>query len=129
MKKFLFTSMTTIAIVVLSTIPVPEMPQLQSVPFFDKWAHMVMYAGLVFSMWLDMWLTTRRTGKEPSMLFGVMTNVYPASLGGAMELVQAYCTTCRSGDYMDFLADCVGTYLGVIICVMIWKIAKTSAVR
>ena len=33
-------------------------------------------------------------------------------LGGLMELLQAYCTTTRSGEWLDFWADSLGVLLG-----------------
>ena len=36
-------------------------------------------------------------------------------LGGLMELLQAYCTTTRSGEWLDFWADSIGVLLGAVI--------------
>jgi VanZ family protein len=33
-------------------------------------------------------------------------------LGGLIELLQAYCTTTRSGEWLDFFADSIGVLLG-----------------
>lgn len=32
-----------------------------------------------------------------------------------MELLQAYCTTTRSGEWLDFFADTIGVFLGTAI--------------
>ena len=32
-----------------------------------------------------------------------------------MELLQAYCTTTRSGEWLDFWADSLGVLLGTIV--------------
>lgn len=32
-----------------------------------------------------------------------------------MELMQAYCTTYRSGEWLDFLADSLGALIGFLI--------------
>lgn len=127
--KFRLTFLISAVIVILSVIPIPEVEPLEDIPLFDKWVHFVMYSAVAVAMWADAWIDFRKTGKEPSLFFAVISNTYPAILGGAMELVQAYCTTNRSGDYMDFLADCIGGYLGVLISVTIWKIAKISEAR
>lgn len=127
MKKFVFTIIVSIAIFILSVMPVPEVKELEDVPLFDKWVHMVMYAGLTFAMWLDRRLQKIKIDKK----YYVMQFVYPALFGGLMELVQAYCTTCRSGDWIDFEADAVGSLLAVILCFianLIWK-EKTSVQR
>ena len=46
-KRYIFTTICIIAILVLSFFPVPEMPDLEGVPLIDKWTHMVMYCGLM----------------------------------------------------------------------------------
>lgn len=118
-RNYLFTTIVSVAIVVLSTIPIPENPPLGDVPFIDKWVHFVMYAGLSLVMWVDrVWMGK----KAPTKLFLLMAFLFPAVLGGLMELVQAYLTTCRSGDWIDFEADVVGALLGVICCILLDKL-------
>ena len=110
------TAAVSIAILVLSTIPVPEVPELEDVPFIDKWVHFVMYGALSLAMWLDR-AAIRREGMSAAMW--VMLLVYPALYGGLMELVQAYCTTYRSGDWLDFYADAFGALVGLAVCSLI----------
>lgn len=114
MKQYIFTTITTVGIVVLSTMPIPENPPLGDVPLIDKWVHMVMYAGLVFLMWVDHVVRSKR--RYTWMVRCIMA-LYAVLLGGLMELVQAYLTTCRSGDWIDFEADAIGAVLGVAICI------------
>ena len=95
LNKYLYTEIVTVAIVVLCTIPVPEQAPMSDVPLIDKWVHMVMYGGLVFVMWVD---RVVRNKQRFSWVARVVMLLYAAALGGAMELVQAYLTTCRSGD-------------------------------
>ena len=61
LKEYIWTALVTAGIVVLSTIPIPENPPLGDVPLMDKWVHMVMYAGVVFVMWIDHVVRNRRT--------------------------------------------------------------------
>lgn len=113
LNKYLYTEIVTVAIVVLCTIPVPEQAPMSDVPLIDKWVHMVMYGGFVFVMWMDYVV---RSMQRFSWVARVAMLLYAAALGGAMELVQAYLTTCRSGDWVDFEADVVGALLGVLAC-------------
>ena len=127
MKQYLFTIIVTVAIVVLSTIPIPENPPLGDVPLMDKWVHMVMYGGLVFVMWVDQVVRGKR--EFSWMVRGIML-LDAIVLGGLMELVQAYLTTCRSGDWIDFEADAIGAALGVLLCLYLNKLWKEkSSVR
>lgn len=118
-KEYIWTTLVTVGIVVLSTIPIPENPPLEDVPLIDKWVHMVMYGGLVFVMWIDHVVRNKRTFSWAARIIMVL---YAIALGGAMELVQAYLTTCRSGDWIDFEADAVGALLGLLLCAGLnWK--------
>lgn len=113
-KEYILSTLVTVAIVVLSTIPIPENPPLADVPLIDKWVHMVMYGGLVFVMWIDHVVRNKRKFTWAARIIMLL---YAIALGGAMELVQAYLTTCRSGDWIDFEADAVGALLGKLLCV------------
>ena len=42
------------AVFTLSVIPVPEVPELEQVPIFDKWVHFVMYGGICCCVWYDL---------------------------------------------------------------------------
>lgn len=127
MKQYLFTIIVTVAIVVLSTIPIPENPPLGDVPLMDKWVHMVMYGGLCFVMWVDHVVRSKREFSWTAC--GIML-LYAIVWGGLMELVQAYLTTCRSGDWIDFEADAIGAALGVLLCLYLNKLWKEkSSVR
>ena len=125
-KDYIFTTIVTVAIVVLSTIPIPEEAPLNDVPLIDKWAHMVMYGGLFFAMWVDHVVRGKR---KFLWVARIVMLLYAIALGGAMELVQAYLTTCRSGDWLDFKANIVGALIGYLVCVGLhWKL-KTSKDR
>lgn len=126
MARAIFHQLALLAITVASLIPVPDVPELDDVPFFDKWVHFVMYGGLTLAMWFDWWRQSRWA--MPQCSFIIASFAFPAVWGGLMELAQAYLTTCRSGDWIDFYADCFGALLGVIIAYSTWKIKeKTSA--
>lgn len=39
----------------------------------------------------------------------------PACMSGFIEVLQAYCTTNRSGEWLDFAANCFGITLGFLV--------------
>ena len=121
--KYPLTWLVSVVVVVLSTVPVPDVPELEDVPFFDKWVLFVMYASLSVAIWMDRRLICRRVMRP---LLWVFLFVYPSVMGGLMELVQAYLTTCRSGDWVDFYADMFGALLGLIVCASVdrWVVRK-----
>lgn len=123
--KHRFTIIIAVIIFILSTIPLPEVPDLGDVPFIDKWVHFVMYGSLTFAMYLD-----RKLSKAEANTTFILAAFFLSSLyGGILELVQKYCTTCRSGEWLDFYADTFGAFLATIISLLIWKIAKTLEQR
>ncbi len=126
-RHYTFTILITIAIILLSVIPITESTPLDDVPFIDKWVHMVMYAGLSFVMWVDM----RCYKRCPTVLPYAIIIAYSTLLGGILELVQTYCTTCRSGEWLDFLADSFGALICSVCCYIasfIWQ-KRISAQR
>ncbi len=82
-------------------IPVPEV-EVPDVAFFDKWVHFLMYGILSALVYLEMFYNNRRPAIGRLLFAGLLL---PALLGGLLELAQAYLTTCRSGDWMDALAN------------------------
>ncbi len=125
LKQYIVTVLITLSIIVLSTLPIPEDAPMSDVPLIDKWVHMVMYMGLVLAMWFDHVVRSEKKAKGKHILFMFL---YATLLGGLMELVQAYLTTCRSGDLIDFEADAIGAAIGVGLTLFVNKLwaEKTS---
>jgi len=138
MKKYPYTILITLVILILSLMPVPEMP-LSQVRFIDKWTHILMYFGLTSAFWLDYCrLNGLRLFQKRALFFaprGLQVQqldsktsitwalVYPILLGGLMELMQAYCTNgMRSGDWIDWIADAVGSIVGYGFCALLVRL-------
>ena len=87
-RKYPLSLLCVLLIGVLSLAPYfPETP-LDDVAFIDKWTHLVMYGGTCTVIWWE----------------------YLRS-----HSLQAYCTTTRSGEWLDFWADSIGVLLGYAI--------------
>ena len=48
----------------------------------------------------------------------------PIIMGGLIELAQAYLTTCRSGDFFDFVCNSLGVLLGCLIGLILRAIIR-----
>jgi VanZ family protein len=108
-RKYPFSVFCILLIWVLSLTPFfPETP-LDGVQFIDKWTHLVMYGGTTSVIWWEYLRLHQRVNWHRVLLLAVVGMVL---LGGLMELLQAYCTTTRSGEWLDFWADSVGVLLG-----------------
>ena len=86
--------------------------------FIDKWTHLVMYGGTCTVVW---WEHLRSHGTIGYRFLWLVIGGM-VLLGGLMELLQAYYTTTRSGEWLDFWADSVGVLLGNLVG---WLLSKT----
>lgn len=98
-------------IICLSLYPFQELPQVD-VPLADKWTHMVMYGGFCLVIWYEYLKKHKSINANRITLFGWFC---PIVMSGLLELAQEYLTTCRSGEWMDLLANAIGATLAYII--------------
>lgn len=112
LKRYPLSHLTTAIVIILSLAPIPEMPKLPDVKLLDKWVHFVMYGGTCLVIWWE-YLRQHTTIDRKHVAVGSI--LLPALMGGALELMQAYLTTCRSGDWLDFVANCIGVLLGALV--------------
>lgn len=109
--KYIFAILASLTAFVLSVIPIPEVPELGDVPLIDKWVHFLMYGGVASAVWLDYYRCRDSRRVTPTVLLWAV--VWPILLGGLLELWQRYLTDCRSGEWLDFVADTIGTLLAL----------------
>ena len=115
--------MIFVAIVVLSITPIPEVKPLEEVPLMDKWVHFVMYGVFSSCLWFDYYRINQ--DKRCTLVAIILAGIFPIITGGLLELAQAYLTTCRSGEWMDFYANSIGVGIGLIIGpTIIWTLRK-----
>ena len=80
---------------------------LPPVTDMDKWAHGVMYLVLALVMLWD----NKKVG-IPTSYSWVIVVLFAAIFGGFIEILQEHFFYPRTGDWMDWLADCTGTWVG-----------------
>lgn len=95
----------TIAYVCLLREPHVTLPPVTDM---DKWAHGVMYLVLALVMLWD----NKKVG-IPASYSWVIVVLLAAIFGGFIEILQEQFFYPRTGDWMDWLADCIGTWVGV----------------
>lgn len=115
-KRYKITCCILLAIWVLCFMPVPETP-LSEVRLMDKWVHILMYLALGLAISYEYCHTNHRQTNGEKLL--VYAWLLPSLMGGLIEILQAYCTGGRrSGDWIDFLADAIGTTFAVLIGIL-----------
>jgi len=90
----------------------PEEMELPSINFLDKWTHFVMYGGTCSVIWWE-YLHRHKTINARKLFLWAW--IAPTLMGGIIELVQAYCTTNRSGEWLDLAADAIGVMMGAVM--------------
>lgn len=105
----------TLLIFILCLIPGNELPKV-NVPFIDKWAHVVLFAGFSF-----FWLCAGPTRKFSRLLILLAISTF---IGWLVEYIQGNYVQGRYQDDMDTLADAVGGLVGIIIFVVISFVAS-----
>ncbi len=90
----------------------PRVPEVEDMAGFDKVVHVTMYLGTCGVIW---WEYFRAHRKERWGRIVSLAIVGPILMSGIIELVQAYCTESRSGDWMDFLANTTGVLLAAAL--------------
>jgi len=98
----------------------PETP-LNDVAFIDKWTHFVMYGGTCSVIW---WEYLRSHDTLCGWKLSLLAVLGPIVMGGVIELMQKYCTTNRSGEWLDFVADSIGVGLGALFGLLVYRFKK-----
>ena len=73
----------------------------------------MMYVALSAAACKNFYQQEANFGTLEALLLG---HRLPDSFGGLIELMQAYLTTYRTGDWMDLLADSLGAIAAYAVC-------------
>ena len=121
-RKYPVSILLFIIIWILSLMPFfPETP-LDDVKFIDKWTHLVMYGGTCSVLWIEYMRSHKTTGSAAKLF--LLAWLAPILMSGLLELLQAYATTTRSGEWLDFAANSLGVTLGAAVGLLLMKINK-----
>jgi VanZ family protein len=122
LRKYPLSVLVILVIFYLSFFTPPK-TDLDEVPNIDKLVHTCMYGGLCFMIWLEYLRSHRSLDRARLTLWAVLA---PIAMSGLIELLQAYATTTRSGDWLDFVANSLGALLAIpvglyVLRPMLWK--------
>ncbi len=110
----------SVIIIALCAFPGNKMPSLDFMDLFsfDKIAHMfcfgtlcVFASGGLVKYWHFSFLRKYALG---------WAITYCVILGGSTEVAQAFLAIHRTGDWIDFFADCLGIALGALVFLFIY---------
>ena len=109
LKKYPVSLLVILAVFYLSFFRPPS-TELSTIPNIDKVVHVCMYFGMSGMLWLE-FLRAHRRDRAPLWHAWVGALLCPVLFSGMVELLQAYCTTYRGGDWLDFAANTAGALL------------------
>lgn len=119
-KALIYKESVVVALLILyaSLIREPHI-QLPQVAFADKWSHLLAYAVLGSMLTLNM--IRDKVSKRGLWLIGLLV---PIAYGGVIEILQGTFFQPRTADWLDWLADCIGTAIGTGLVIGIWQARK-----
>ena len=116
LTKYPFSCIIVIGTWILCFMTIPETP-LSSVRFIDKWTHSLIYLVLGISISLEYLRNTKHASPQ---FIVVWVWLIPIIMGGLIEILQSYCTNGnRSGEWLDFFADAIGSTIAVLIGILL----------
>ena len=118
-KKYPVSLVIILAVIYLSFFK-PPTTELGTIPNLDKVVHICMYFGMSGMLWLE-FLRAHRRDRTPMWHAWVGAFACPVLFSGAVELLQAFCTTSRGGDWLDFAANTTGAVLASLVACFVLK--------
>ncbi len=104
-------TLLTVAVICYLSFFTPPQTELDNISNIDKLVHTCMYGGLSIIIW---WEYLKKHDTICWKRFIPISVVFPIMMSGIIELLQAYCTTNRSGEWLDFAANSLGVVLAFI---------------
>ena len=104
-------SILVVAIICYLSFFTPPKTDMEEIPNIDKLVHLCMYGGLTLVLWFEYLRRHTEICWRRIVLLGI---VFPVLMSGMIEILQATCTSNRSGDWLDFVANCAGVLLGCV---------------
>lgn len=101
-------TLLTVAVICYLSFFTPPQTELDNISNIDKLVHTCMYGGLSIIIW---WEYLRKHDTICWKRFIPISVVSPIMMSGIIELLQAYCTTNRGGEWLDFAANSLGVVL------------------
>ena len=119
LKRYPVSLLVISAVVYLSFFRPPS-TELDGIPKIDKVVHVCMYFGMSGMLWFE-FLRAHRRDHTPLWHAWVGAFLCPVLFSGVVELLQAYCTTYRGGDWLDFAANATGAVLASAVALVVRK--------
>ena len=111
LKKYPLTWLSIVTILYLSFFKPPQ-TDMEEIPGIDKLAHICMYGGLCFILWIEYLRKHSTINWKKIIIEGIFL---PIAFSGCIELAQSYLTEHRGGDWLDLIANTTGVLLAALV--------------
>jgi len=113
-----------LAILIVTGLPGSVFPRVKPAIGLDKVVHILMYASFAFiCIWgyRKQFISNGKTYRKKALL---LTTIISICYGGLTEIIQEFLVPSRTGDIFDFIADIIGTLIGMLIFYLFFKNKK-----
>lgn len=117
LKKYPISLILILVVIYLSFFKPPSV-EAAKIPGLDKVVHFCMYGGLSGMLWIE-FLRSHNRYDSPMWHAWIGAVLCPIAMSGLIELLQQYCTSYRSGDWFDFIANSCGVIAATLIAFFI----------
>ena len=119
-KKYPVSLFIILTVIYLSFFKPPS-TEISKIPNIDKVVHICMLFRHV--RYVCGWSSCGAASGETVRLCGTHVGAFvcPVLFSGAVELLQAFCTTYRGGDWLDFAANTTGAVLASLVACFVLK--------
>lgn len=104
-----------ILILYLTILPKPFEENILLFPGADKIAHCCMFGGLALTHIFE----HKRAGRALSLRQAFVASTVVTVFGISIEFIQELCGLGRSGDWLDAIADTVGAFAAIPLCLLL----------
>ncbi|MDH6358174.1 VanZ family protein [Parabacteroides sp. PF5-9] len=122
LKKYPISIALILVVIYLSFFKPPAV-HIPRFPYWDKFVHFCMYAGVSGMLWIEFLRNHRHDHPVPFKHGWIGAVFIPIFFSGLIEILQETLTTYRGGDWLDFLANTTGVFTATAIA---WFIIRPS---
>lgn len=113
-KLHILSALCGTLILIVCVIKIPAQDEPVNIPYFDKIVHFLMY--FVFSViYISEKFSASNNCRRRPLPTYIIAFVLSLVIGGMIELIQAYMTNYRSGEFLDWFSDIAGCLSAIVI--------------
>ncbi len=105
----------TAVIGVLLLIKMPHQVSMPHIANSDKYIHAFLFLLLAWMLYIN-----ARKAQMQQWTVYLIAALWSSIWGGALELIQHYCLSYRTGSWWDFVADLIGIAMGIALA-RVWQ--------